>query len=244
MPGSEDKTLTGIVIKNVPQKESDSMVEAIGPDGLFSFYARGVKKLTSKNSVSVQSLAYSKFVLMSSSSGSLTLKEGGLIKSFATLSNLEALSVLSFLQEVTARLVQPDEASKAYQMLLPCLESLNQGHEPLTIGLIYLAHVLNIGGIGLDVDECVICQKKTGIVAVSYEDGGFVCKDCLPETTAVISSGRKLKIIRYLFRCGIQDLGRVEFSKEELIPLYRELGQYLDDLTSLKLKSLELIVKL
>ena len=46
-------TKTAISIKLAPTKESDAMVTALGPEGMFSFFARGVGKLTSKNAAAV-----------------------------------------------------------------------------------------------------------------------------------------------------------------------------------------------
>ena len=85
--------------------------------------------------------------------------------------------------ELTSKIVQNDEAPAAYPWLLAALKAIKSGVEPLTVGLIYFAHLLNNGGIGLDVDECVVCHGKSNIVAISYEDGGFICRDCYdPET--------------------------------------------------------------
>ncbi|OPZ35305.1 MAG: DNA repair protein RecO [Tenericutes bacterium ADurb.BinA155] len=243
MPANE-VTREGIIIHLTTLKESDAMVNAIGPEGLFSFYARGINKITSKNLGAVQALSHSKLTLTIGKEGSFTLKEGEAIESFVVSDDLEALAVLNFVMELTAKIVQPDEAPAAYRWLLASLKAIKGKSNPLTVGLIYFAHLLNNGGIGLDVDECVICHSKTHIIAISYEDGGFVCESCYDPETMHTASPRKLKILRYLFRCQIEDLPRVSFTKEELIPLYQELSTYLNDLTGTNLKSLGIIQKL
>lgn len=239
-----DVNLEGIIIRLTVFKESDAMANAIGPTGLFSFFARGIGKLTSKNAGGVQSLSHSKFTLAIGSQGSYSLKEAVAFESFVVSDNLTALSVLSFIQEITAKIVQTDEAIDAYPWLLTSLRAIKAGGEPLTIGLIYFAHLLQNGGIGLDVDECVVCHKKTGIIAISYEDGGYVCRDCYDPETMQTASTKKLRIIRYLFRCGLQDVARVRFEKNECLPLYEEFARYLSDLTGTTLKSLDIVKKL
>jgi hypothetical protein len=115
MPGNE-VTREGIVIHLTTLKESDAMVNAIGPEGLFSFYARGINKITSKNLGAVQALSHSKLTLSIGKEGSFTLKEGEAIESFVVSDDLEALAVLNFIMELTAKIVQPDEAPAAYPL--------------------------------------------------------------------------------------------------------------------------------
>ncbi len=237
-------TRRGLVLRCSEYKEADAMVNAISPDGFFSFSAKGVRKLTSKNAASVQPFSYSEFALMVSSSGGLSLKQGSLLSNFQIGSSIEAMSVLSFLQELTLKVVQEDEAGSAYPYLLKSCECIKEGKDPLTIGLLYFAKVLLGGGYGLDVDECVSCHKKKGIVALSYEEGGFLCKDCLGEGRFGKSSLEKLKIARYVFRCKESDFPRVEFDKKDALPFYQELGEYLENLTGCRLKSLSLIKSL
>lgn len=234
----------GLVLRLSEFKEADAMVNVISADGFFSFLAKGVRKLTSKNSPSVQPFSYSEFSLMQSSSGALTLKQGGLMDNFQSDESIEEMTVLSFLQEATLKLVQEDEASLAFPFLLEACSQMKKGKDPLTLGLIYFAKVLLNGGYGLDVDECVICHKKTSIVSLSYEEGGFLCKDHFDQDSSEAPSLMKLKIVRYLFRCTKEDFGRVEFAKKETIPLYEELGLYTENLTGCRLKSLSLIKKL
>ena len=237
-------TRRGLVLRCSEYKEADAMVNAISPDGFFSFSAKGVRKLTSKNAASVQPFSYSEFALMVSSSGGLSLKQGSLLSNFQIEGSIEAMAILSFLQELTLKIVQEDEASAAYPYLLKACECIKEGKDPLTMGLLYFAKVLLGGGYGLDVDECVSCHKKKGIVALSYEEGGFLCKDCSTEASLGKSSLEKLKIARYIFRCKESDFPRVEFDKKDALPFYQELGEYLENLTGCRLKSLSMIKSL
>ncbi len=234
----------GLVLRLSEFKEADAMVNAISSDGFFSFLARGVKKLTSKNASSVQPFSLSEFLLMQSNSGGLTLKQGTLEENYQIENSIEAMTVLSFLQELTLKVVQEDEAPLAYPYLIKAISSIKEGKDPLTIGLLYFAKVLNNAGYGLDVDECVVCHKKQSIVALSYEEGGFLCKDHYETQEDEKPDLMKLKIVRYLFRCKESDFPRVEFERKDTIPLYDELGRYLENLTGCRLKSLSLIKSL
>ncbi len=234
----------GLVLRLSEYKEADGMVNAIFEDGYFSFSAKGVRKLTSKNSASVQPFSYSEFSLMASSSGGLSLKSGSLVENFQIEGGIEAMTVLSFMQELTLKVVQEDEASSAFPYLLKACQCLKDGKDPLTIGLLYFAKVLVGGGYGLDVDECVLCHKKKGIVALSYEEGGFLCDDHFDPERHEKTSLERLKIARYIFRCKESDFPRIEFAKKDTITLLKELGAYLENLTGCRLKSLSMIKRL
>ena len=156
------------------------MVLCIGPQGLFSFYARGVRKLTSKNAASIGEMTLSDFVLLESSNGNLTLKEGSPVKSFLKPDDLTASLVEGFLCELTSRLFNEEEGEGKdfYPFLETSLEAISGGFDALTVGFLCFARALNEVGFGLNVDECVRCGSKKNIVGVSYPDGGYVCGSC------------------------------------------------------------------
>lgn len=217
------------------------MVNAINEEGFFSFRARGVEKLTSKNAPSVQAMTLSDFVLMESQSGGLSLKEGVAAESFLRLDDLGEAGVLSFLQELTLKIVQEDEAPMAYSYLLPILRLLSKGKDALTMGLLYFAKVLSIAGYALNVDRCVICGRQKDIVSLSYAEGGFLCKDDFDSETSAKSSLRRLQIARFLFKCESKDFERADFTQEECMVFYSEFADYLENLTGVKLKSIEVL---
>ena len=82
MATSSVESRRGIVLRLVPQKESDAMVTCLGQDGYFSFYARGARKSASSALSSTMEGSLSDFTLTVSSGGSLTLKEGSLLQSY------------------------------------------------------------------------------------------------------------------------------------------------------------------
>ena len=212
MATSEKLSYEGIVLRLAQTKEADAMVNALGPNGLFSFYARGVGKWTSKNKGAVQTLSHATFSLVRSTSGSLTLSEAKPIESFLPAqAELVSLAVLSFLSELSVKLIQQGEGESMYPWLLQTLKAIQSGFDPLAAGLIYFAHLLVDFGIGLNVDECVICHKKTSITSLSFVDGGFLCQEHGEEEGAIQCSARKLKIYRYLFRVPLESLTKVAF---------------------------------
>lgn len=233
----------GYVLRLSAYKESDSMVNAIGKDGAFSFLARGIKKMTSKNAASCLPLSYSRFSLLPSSSGSLSLKEGISLEPTKDKDDLEYMGSLSFLCEASGKLIQDDDAVLDYPWVDAAIKALKSGFSPLTSCLILLSHILVNMGYGLNVDECVVCGKKSDIIGISFEEGGFMCRDEESEGSLLKLSPRLLKIIRYAFRCQVSDFTRVSFEKSECIFLLKQLCEYVNDVTGVSLKTIEVLSK-
>lgn len=239
MAGKTIKNIEGYVLRVAPYKENDAMVTVLATDGLYSFLARGVLKNTSKNFSSCQLLAKSRFSLNEQSSGNYSLSESQVINVPDGKSNLLRLGIFSFVSEACLKLVTEEEAKEIYPWLDKTMGKLEENGKEASSALVFLSHVLNEIGYGLEVSECVECGGKTGIVGVSFKDGGFVCKDCAHESDKM--DNRDLKILRFCFKCQISDVDRVTFEKEESIKLLKRLIRYIDSFTGVKLKSLDLL---
>lgn len=233
--------IEGYVIHLSSYRENDAMVNVLTKNGIVSFLGRGILKPGSKNAGACQLLSLSRFSL-SGNDGGGTLAEAICLSPVNGKDSLANLASFSFLAELTAKTVQSEEASEVYPWLEGVLNAIAQGFDPLTASLLYFAHVLVIEGYGLNVDACVYCGEKNGIVGLSYSDGGFVCKNDLADDSQKISP-RKLKIMRYIFRCGLVDIPRVAFEKEETKDIFKELGLYFSDLTGVTLRSLSILEK-
>ena len=242
MATSDILSLTGIVLRVTPVKESDAMVNCIGPDGFFSFYAHGAKKLTSKNASSLQMLTKADFTLRKSSSGSLTLQESSRGRSLQEKEgSLETMAIGQILAEVALKLVQDEEARDIYPYLNAALEAIMDDKDPYSAGLIYFAHVLSLIGIGLDISECVSCSSKKDIYAMSYEEGGFLCKECAQELGVSPTPLQQLKILRYIFKIGLEDIGKVKLEPALSKAIYHDLATYVENLTGVSLNSVRFL---
>ena len=95
--------------------------------------------------------------------------------------------------------------------------------------------------VGLNVDSCVVCGKKENIVAISYQEGGFLCGDDFLPGIGEACGKRKLQVLRYIFRLPIESFTKVTFEKDETILLLEDLARYIDSFNNVKLNSLSLI---
>jgi len=235
--------IEGIVIRITPYKEKDAMVNVLTKDGIMSFLARGVLSIDSKNAASVTQYAYSRFEFNDAKEKSLSLKNGTLIKGYnEAFKSLDKLAALSFIGELTLKATGEEDASAIYEYALQSLEAIEAGFDVLTIVLVYYAQVLKVAGYGLEVQHCVFCGETKGIVTVSYPDGGFVCQNCFDATSMKARDARYLKIIRYLFMVGPDEIKRVTFSQEEALVILDEFTVYASDQLGVGLKSYGLLI--
>ena len=234
----------GIVIRQTPFRDHDAMVTVLSNDKILSFLVRGALKYESKFGPTVNIYTKSRFQISRGKEG-YALRSGEILNSFKNIkTNIEGLAVEDFLGEITNKLIQSDDAPEIYPFLERSLELLDEGFSSYTLALIYFAHVLAVAGYSLNVDSCQICGKKDDIVALSYKDGGFICRDHFSALKHAKWDPNKLKMIRYIFKVDVDNLNKVEFQKEDCLVLIKELSKFLEDVGQLNLKSIELLKRI
>ncbi len=235
--------IIGIVTRLTPFKEKDAMINVIAENRTYSFLARGVLGIASKNMASVQPFTKSRFILTRGKEG-LSLRSGTLINSYGNAKEqLAGLTALSFIGELTNKAIESEEAAKVFASLDAALDKIDTGFHPLTIVLLYFAAVLKVIGYGLEVTKCVISGQKSDITAISYLDGGFVAAPFFDALRHQKQSERQLKILRQIFLARPEDFDRVTFTSGECLEIIRDLSIYLQDAAGINLKSISLLEK-
>ena len=233
----------GIVLSRIPQKEHDAMVRCLGPHGFFSFYARGALKMGSSSSASTQELSSSKFNLTVSAQGALTLKEGKLDRLYVPQGGLDGLLTAQMLLEYASKAVSEEDAEYVHGLLSLALESLQEGRDPFTVAILFLAKALTKAGNALEVHQCVVCGATTDIVAMDYVHGGFLCKDCVHLSQNGPGEVGELKVYSHAFRCPEEDMRRVTFPKSDASRVLADLLHFVHDAQGIRIRSLEPILK-
>ena len=231
----------GIVLSRVKQKEHDAMVSCLGPEGPFSFYARGSFKMGSATSFCTQEGALSLLTLTISARDALTLKEGKLKKLFQPRQSLDAMLVASALLEYPARLLEEGDGPALFPWLRDSLDALEQGKDPYTVLCVFLAQAMRLAGYGFEVDSCVSCHKTTDIVALDPRLGGFLCEDCLNQGETPILGVSTLKVFRHAFRCPQEDLFRVTYPQTDARVALKALLETIVDRTGVRLSPLKFL---
>lgn len=220
---------TGFVLKNVVYGESDGIVTILTEDGLVTFKARGINKLTSKNKASCLLYSKSEFTLEESKKNYLVLTKGKLISSnYELYSSLDYMVCLGVVSESITSFLDSNTSKEIYNLFQAMTECLTNHFDIFTITAIFLAKITIEAGYGLDISRCVRCSNRDKIVFMSYNDGGFVCKRCLNPHEEVQSS-EYLKSIRYTFMVTEDNYFHYELKREISLKLIREYIRYLQE---------------
>lgn len=235
-------SIRGIVLRQTPYKENDAMITSLGNDGLFSFYARGVNKISSKNFAPCSLLADSNFILNVSSNDKKSLKEGTVIKSYFVDKDFSSLAISNFLIELTLKALDEDkeEGKQLYPYFASSLEAIKTNDNYLGIGLCYFIKTLSILGFGLNLNSCVRCSSTKSIIGISYDDGGFVCSNCFEEKDYKLS----VEALKFLHYCNIVSPEKIKLLPKissPLFPIIENLGYFLENEAGISLKTIKLL---
>ncbi|MEG0240647.1 DNA repair protein RecO [Anaerorhabdus sp.] len=206
-----DKVL-GLVLKESEYRENDALLTVLTKEyGKLTFTARGVKKMTSKSATSCMPYVLSEFVFDYVEDKSMfTIKNASIKTSNRFLQeNLEKMNIAAIFSEIVDKSlpqgVLDEDVNDAYfDLLVFCLDKLNQEKEHALILCLFLAQMLNYLGIPPVVDECVLCGN-TKVNRISIEEGGFICSDCLSEISNNNETQMDLKRFRLINKAGIEN---------------------------------------
>ncbi len=245
MANAEPVKKIGIVLHKTPVKEADAMVNCLGPDGRFSFYARGVRKAKSKNAFSLSELTLGEFTCVPASNGLLSLREAAGRKNYLKDDDFDAIAVENFLCELSYHifLEEAGEGAAFYPYLQEALEAIKGGFDPLTAAFLCLCLALKETGYGLEVNCCVRCKSKEHITAISFSDGGFVCLSCYGQGEDSAEDEYLLRMYRYAFRLAQGSFTNYSFKKEFSLAGLIELEKYFHDCFGYHLNSLRFLIE-
>ena len=109
--------IEGIIIRQTPFQDNDMMVTVLTNEKLFSFLARGVMKIDSKNASSVNLFTYGQYNLMSGKKGK-TLKNSVIINPYSNIrKDFDKLVLLNFISEITFKTISDDNLYLIYPYL-------------------------------------------------------------------------------------------------------------------------------
>ncbi len=225
-------------------KDKDAIIHAISEDGSVDFT---VKNLVSKSDKSPLNLPLS-VVDASFSEGKLykypllkefTLLDSPLISDYST----SLLVTISFLKEVTTRLLPEEEQYQLYPYLLKIIDLVKEkdNHKYFYIDLVYLFLTLKYAGYEFNVSECIYCGDRSSICDFSFDEGGFICKNCFAKKEVSEFNRDEMLIIRYILK-GLNDIETIikegEFEEDAITKILKRALIFTSDNLGIRLNSL------
>ncbi len=236
-----EKSINGIVLKQIDYKDNDAIINVLSSDGkIYGFYARGVKKITSKNANATMAFGYSQFNFFESEKGLHSLKSAKTIKNyFDKFKDYNKVIVAFMLLDVVNDMasLQVDSDKSLFDLLEKSLTEINTVDETLLLSY-FLIEIMKIQGVSLIVDYCAICKSEK-INYISFENGGFICHNCVGDFNVSNYNLEVLKLFRIINKIDLDNLNLVQSDKVNYISLLKIIYEFYNSYTGLYIKNFD-----
>ncbi len=234
--------MEAIILSITPYKEKDAIINALSKEEVFSFQAKGILSSSSKNIAINNPLTFADLEFVESKAGKKILKSSDIkFTPMELMGKAMEMTLIMILQEVVAKCLENDEKITIYNNLVSLLKNIKKSKYIYTSTLFFLFDVLKVSGYEFNVGGCHICGSKKDIAAFSFDDGGFICKNCLGENHLLDLSGEQILEIRKIYlTSNLKDIN-FEISKDDFIPIFKKTILFIQDCYGLKLKNTELL---
>lgn len=242
---NEEVVSLGIVLKSQDYKESDALLTVYFKEyGKMTLIARGVKKLKSKNASACQSLTLSEFTFIPRK-GLSTLIKAQSVDFYRYIKDDIVLEAYAnyFMEFVLRNEEENIPDLNMFITLQKSLESLNHGYQCELVYLLYNAYILKRCGGALQVDSCVRCNNTNNITAISLDDGGFVCSNCLTNYDKILDKDT-LKAFRHINKLSIGQIDKLKVLPNSIDELMEIMDYYVDEMTGIVFKTKKMLKSL
>ena len=203
----------GIILKEMDYREHDVMITVLSEQyGKIAFTVSGARKMSSRNKASVLPYTKAEFEFDYKPRRTLFhLKRARTLKLYRPLHEDLTLSSAAAVLIGTADALtlsgEEDDDPKAKLSLLEKALDLLTEKEPCDLVIAcYLSEMMQLFGVGAEVDACVHCGKPEAVV-FSSDEGGFLCHECAGSQEPMTKE--ELMRMRRIVRGGITHYSQV-----------------------------------
>ena len=223
--------------------ESSKILNVLTNDrGVIGIMSKGCRNVKSKLRGVSRKLIYGTFHVYYKENGLSTLIGVDLISSFSkTMMDLERISFSAYLLDLTYQVVRQNDDTEIFNLLKDTLLKIEDGLDPLVLSNILELKLLDYLGVRPSIDACSICGSDKGIVTLSADNGGYVCRNCFNNDGYV--SEKTIKMIRMYYYVDIKNISKLDVSSEVSKEINQFLDMYYERYTGLYLKSKDFIKK-
>ena len=222
-----------IVLTVTKYKDYDAIISGINDEkGLIEFKALGVYRPNNKNKIILNPLTVCDITFTNQNQKYDILKEVSTILSPYGLSDsLEKLSSIQRIAKLTKMGLQDEEFVDFYDTLFKTIQSLQRNDQPYLTLISYISTFLKKVGYAFEMNHCVRCGSKNGIVVFSFDEGGFICKDCLSsEDSYSHFTTQQILLLRFLYLFSEEyNFKKVNYNEEDCITILNSYICFIND---------------
>lgn len=235
------ESFEGIILTETNYSESSKILNVLTNDrGIVGVMSKGCRNVKSKLRGVSRKLIYGTFHVYYKENGLSTLIGVDLINSFSkTMMDLERISFSLYLLDLVNQVVKQNDDNEIFELLKDTLLKIEDGLNPFVLTNILELKLLDYLGVRPSIDACSICGSDKGIVTLSSDSGGYVCRNCF--SNEVYVSEKTIKMIRMYYYVEIKNITKLDVSDEVSSEINRFLDMYYERYTGLYLKSKDFI---
>jgi DNA repair protein RecO (recombination protein O) len=231
-----------VVLKSVRYKDSDKIFTLFTKDyGKITAIARGVRKINSRRSGSLDTLNYATVNIHEDRLEFKNIEEVKVIESFKTLKgNLGKSAKAYYIIELVHKATGEGEHSpEIFDLLLKCLRALDRNGYSGDLFISYFEmNLMKLTGYQMSLNKCEKCQRvlddSWGRYYFDVENGGLECERCTGNTGIEISVKTALYLQQIFDGKILREMKKSVPEIDELMKMY--IGRKLER----KFKSLEI----
>lgn len=234
----------GIILKETPYKEKSKIIQLFTKEyGLISIMCKGVKSPKSHLRALTIRYTYGIFQISYKKNKISTLINADLIDSLEKIkSDIIGISYLGYLSDLTMQVLKQSNSQEIYNIFINVVLKINEGYDPLILTNILELKFLSYLGVGISLDECVLCGSKKNIITIDADVGGLVCKNCY--TNEMLVDLKTIKLLRMYYYIEIKSISSIKISEKVKKEINHFIERYYDRYTGLYLKSKEFLNKM
>lgn len=233
--------IEGIIIGERVHGETSKIINILTKEyGIIGAIAKGARTLKSELRTTTTKLTYGYFYMNYKEGKLSVLTSVDVINNFRNIQkNIASISYASYLLDLTEQVTRHNYDQRIFSILKDSLYKMDEDFDPTIIILIVELKYLEYLGVMPMLEGCAVCGGNKGIVTISSDSGGYVCKNCL--TKEKIVNSKTLKLIRMFYYVDISKISSLKISNEIKQEVQFFLDQYYDRYTGLYLKSRALL---
>ena len=236
--------VTGFIIHVTSYKETSLVIQLLTKEyGLIGVMAKGVKSIKSRLRAMTLPFTYGYFYIYYKEGKLSILNDVDIINPFKNIHNdIEKLTYLNYLAELSLQVVKEIEEKVIFDLLTMAVLKIEEGLDPQSISHILEMKYLPMLGVGLCLDACVLCERKTNIITISMDKGGLLCSSCYHNEPLI--PVKVIKLLRLYQMIDIRSIKKLNVSDEEKKTIELFLDNYYSKYTGIYLNSKEFLNKL
>ena len=198
------KEIEGIIIREIPYGETSKIIHVYTNEGVISIMCKGAKSLKSPFRATTLKFTYGRFNIYYKENKLSTLSSVDVINPLSKIKNdITLLSYVNYITELTTQVLK-QTTDNIYEDYINAILKIESGLDPLIIANILEIKYLDYLGVGLNLDSCVSCGAKVGIITIDGDRGGYICNKCYQNE--IIVDKKTIELLRMYYYVDIKSI--------------------------------------